>query len=137
MLNPFSIATALIYLPSIAAKQLNIHAKILNPSNTTISSTNRQITSSLSSPSDQKINFQTTHDAHATLYLTNFLDESIGELVGAANTAIQGAYAEFCHEGEGMSVGETKNAQGRGGVGVGGGDEGDWTTMGAGDGIRP
>ena len=105
------LTTALMF-PLVASKQLNIHVKVLSPSNTTISSVNRQITSVLSDPSDQKIDFQTTHDTHATLYLSTFLDVSISDLVEAANVALISAHAEFCEGGEGMKIGETKDAQG-------------------------
>jgi hypothetical protein len=78
-----------------AGQQLNIHVKIPSPSSTweTILSENQYVSSLLSNPSDQQIDFVATQDPHATLYLTTFTKESVasGALLAAAASSILSA----------------------------------------------
>ena len=105
---------SLLFPPLTLSIQLNIHVKVFSPYNATISTSNQALTSSLSNPPDQKIDFETLHDPHATLYLTTFRDEEVDNIVEKAAVALKEAYGVFCIGGEGMEIGQTKNAQGKG-----------------------
>mmetsp|Transcript_23825 Transcript_23825/g.49638 ORF Transcript_23825/g.49638 Transcript_23825/m.49638 type:complete len:264 (-) Transcript_23825:27-818(-) len=107
-----TVAFITLQLAAASSKQLNIHVKVLNPNNVTISKANLRISAGLTNPEDQKIHFETTHDPHATLYLTTFLEDSLDEMVTAANAALQSGWATFCTPCSFMSIGDTKVAGG-------------------------
>ena len=107
-----TVAFTILHMAPASSKQLNIHVKVLSPDNATISKANQEITASLKNPEDQKIHFETTHDPHATLYLTTFLEDSLTKMVTAANAALQSGWTKFCTPSSSMSVGDTKSAGG-------------------------
>ena len=76
--------------------QANIHVKIPNPQNNSLTDTQTYLTGLFSTPSDQKIDFVNSNDPHVTLFLTTFKSDSRDQMFELATGALQKAYDEYC-----------------------------------------
>jgi len=77
----------------MSSTSLNIHVKLSNTSQLTATKYNSAISSSLSSPNEQLLDFVNVEEPHITLYLTSFRTESLADIFAASRQAINSAAA--------------------------------------------